>query len=328
MVRTSREVALALGGGSARGWSHIGAIKALQEAGLTVSCVAGTSIGALVGAFFAAGRLQWLETFVTEFDWARFLRLLEPAFPTSGLINGQRVQAYIRSQLGQDAIEELSVPFACVAVDLANGQEVVMRSGPVASAVRASISIPGMFTPVGRDGCYLVDGGLVNPLPVNVARELSHGEAVVAVDLNHDVVENRGIREFLESHPDEIGEQGGDGAPAGGEAREGPRLAGRTLSDLLDGTSIGRWLRRGPQPNLYEVLNASLVIVEKEITEARLRTDRPDLLVRPNLGHVRFLEFHRARESIDRGYTATREALTAWGGGDVCGDGARGEGSV
>lgn len=313
MVHGSRKVALALGGGSARGWSHIGAIKALQEAGLTVSCVAGTSIGALVGAFFAAGRLGTLEAFVTDFDWTRFLRLVDPALPTSGLINGQRVQAYIRAQLGRETIEELPVPFACVAVDLANGQEVVMRSGPIASAVRASISIPGMFTPLCREGRYLVDGGLVNPLPVSVARELSHGEAVLAVDLNHDIGENREIREFLENHADETPEQDCHEPRTAEDARrDDTGSAARRVSDWVDGTPIGRWLRRGPQPNLYEVLNASLVIMEKEITQAKLRVERPDILVRPDLGHVRFLEFHRARESIDRGYAATREALQAW----------------
>jgi NTE family protein len=284
-------------------------IRALEDAGVRISHIAGTSAGAVVGAFHAAGRLDFLEEFVSAFDWKRFLRLVDPSFPKSGLISGQKIEQFLMDELGVAGIEDLSVPFACVAANLADGREVVFDHGPLARALRASISVPGMFTPARANGMYLVDGGLVNPLPVDVARRIGPGP-VAAVDLNHDIVENRGIRKFLDQNrpePPATASSATDGA--GADCPE-PRSS---LSTHV-ASMIGRpWTQRVPHPGLWDVLNASLVTMEKALTEARLAENPPDFLVRPGLGHIRFLEFHRAREAIQAGYEATRQMLASAG---------------
>ena len=187
-----KKIGLALGSGSARGWAHIGVIRALAEAGIRIDCVAGTSIGALVAAVYASGNIDSLEEVVLQIDWKQIAYSLDVVFPKSGLIDGKKVAAFIRSQVKQINIEDLPLPFRAVSTDLATGSEVVIKQGDIIEAVRASISVPGIFTPVKKGGTILVDGGLVNPVPVSVVREMG-ADFVIAVDLNHDIVAKKGI---------------------------------------------------------------------------------------------------------------------------------------
>ncbi len=303
------KIGLAMGGGAARGWAHIGVIQALTEAGIRVDCVAGTSIGALVGAFYTAGKIDTLRDIILELDWNNIVSFLDMVFPKSGIIDGKKIADFTRSHVDKNNIEELPVPFCAVCTDLSTGGEIIIRDGDVIEAVRASISVPGIFTPVGRDKTFLVDGGLVNPVPVNVVRDMG-ADLVIAVDLNHDVVKNRG-RGFSRSNPSDHTR-----GPGRTSARKGPR---QRMLDALDRRTgrlqagvfkqIRRWMARDPAPNIFEVLTTSINIMEAQITEARLKTDSPDILIRPNLGHIRFLEFHRAREAISAGYTAAKTQL-------------------
>ena len=181
-----RKIGLALGSGSARGWSHIGVIRGLQEAEIDIDIVCGSSIGALVGGAYAAGKLDDAEKLIRELAWSDVLGFMEVPIPRSGLINSEKVADYLRERLGDPNIEDLPKPFAAVATDLTTGQEVWIRNGSLIEAIRASISMPGMFTPCIREGRLLVDGGLINPVPVSLCRSLG-ANTVIAVNPNTDI---------------------------------------------------------------------------------------------------------------------------------------------
>jgi NTE family protein len=181
-----RKIGLALGSGSARGWSHIGVIRGLQEADVAIDIVCGSSIGALVGGAYAAGKLDDAEKLIRELAWSDVLGFMEVPVPRSGLINSEKIADYLRERLGDPNIEDLPKPFAAVATDLTTGQEVWIRKGSLIEAIRASISMPGMFTPCFREGRLLVDGGLINPVPVSLCRSLG-ANTVIAVNPNTDI---------------------------------------------------------------------------------------------------------------------------------------------
>ncbi len=185
-----RPVGLALGSGSARGLAHIGVLRAVGDAGVRVDAVAGTSMGALIGASFAAGKLEGLATTFLELDWKGIASLLDPVFPRSGLIDGQKIADVVRTHAASEAIQNLKVPFRAIATDRVSGDEVAIGTGDLIEAVRASIAVPGLFTPVRANDRILVDGGLVNPVPVSAARAMG-AKMVIAVDLNHDLVASR-----------------------------------------------------------------------------------------------------------------------------------------
>jgi NTE family protein len=182
-------IGLALGSGAARGWSHIGVIRVLENAGISPSIVCGTSIGALVGAAYAAKELDPLETWVRSLTWQNVLGFLDLRFG-GGLITGARLFDFFRARFADPGIAALSRTYGAVATEVATGREVWLREGPVLDAVRASIAMPGLFTPFEQDGRLLVDGGLVNPVPVSLCRALG-ADVVIAVDLNWDLLGRR-----------------------------------------------------------------------------------------------------------------------------------------
>ena len=183
-----KNIGLALGSGSARGWAHIGVIRALAEAGIEIKYVAGTSIGSLVGAAFALNKTDVLEDFARQLDWKQIVSFMDVTFPRSGLIDGEKVTDFFRSHVQEINIEELSLPYCAVATELTTGREVVLNGGDLIDAIRASISVPGIFTPVKKNDGFLIDGGLVNPVPVSVVRNMG-ADYVIAIDLNADIID-------------------------------------------------------------------------------------------------------------------------------------------
>ncbi len=298
------KVGLALGSGSARGWSHIGVIRALTEAGVQVDCVSGTSIGALVGAVYAAGKINVLETWVRQLEWKQILSFMDVVLPKSGLIDGRKIADFVRQHIQVENIEELPIPFGAVATDLRMGQEVVLREGDIIEAVRASISLPGIFTPVEKDHAFLIDGGLVNPLPVSAARDMG-ADFVIAVDLNSDIMPRK------RSRPSTAGIRRGLGVgedhPLALSLRE--KISALDLSVVMQ---IRTWLERDPSPDIFEVLLTSIRIMQTQITRSNLKSDPPDLLIQPNLGHINLMEFHRAEEAIAEGYRVAKRQLADW----------------
>lgn len=307
----SKKVGLVLGSGSARGWAHIGVIQALAEAGVRVDYVAGTSIGAFVGAFYAAGKIETLRNTTLELNRKQIALFFDMVFPKSGLIDGEKIADLVREHISEKNIEELSLPLCVICTDLNTGCEVNIQDGDIIEAVRASISVPGIFTPVKKNGAFLVDGGLVNPVPVNVSRQMG-AELVIAVDLNHDIVEKRSVI-HSESHAAAL-TGGGRFAAQNTLVRNlietlNKRTGVPTASVLLQ---IKQWMKKDPAPNIFEVLASSISIMEMQITATRLKAAPPDILIQPKLGHIRLLDFHRAQEAIDEGYREARVQIATF----------------
>jgi len=320
MTRTSpdhKQVILALGSGGARGMGHIGVIRTLQEAGLTVAGVAGTSIGSAVGGVLCADVLDVYEKRMRAMTRREVLTLLDPGLPSSGLFGGARLERLMREICGDLQIEALELPFVAVAVDLADGSEVRLRSGDLVAAVRASSSIPGVFRPMRLENRWLVDGGLVSPVPVAAARTLGP-HPIVAVNLNQP-----GGPPLPEPNEDRE-------APGGPEPQTEPQpdsppngssLAARALGAR---DQLGRQLERlkrsvlkpGPnrRPGLIGTLNDSIAIGCNHLTQSQLALDPPELFIELNLARVGMFDLHRTAELIEEGARATRVALESQAG--------------
>lgn len=278
------KVGLALGSGSARGWAHIGVIRALQEAGIKPDVLCGCSIGALVGAAYADGDLDDLEKWTTGLTWQDVVGLLDVGFG-SGLIKGDKLIAFFEKHFVDKEFSALPLPFACVATDLASGREVWLKEGSVAAAVRASIALPGLFAPVNRDGRLLVDGGLVNPVPVSLCRALG-ADIVIAVDLGSDIVGSSLKRDTATAE------------------NENPRWSEKLMASL--------GLKRGhDQPSLAAVLSTSINIMQVRIARSRLAGEPADALIAPRLAHLGLMDYHRAPEAIAEGSAAVKRMLPA-----------------
>jgi NTE family protein len=276
-------IGLALGSGSSRGWAHIGAIRALEERGVKPDLVCGTSIGALVGAVYASEQLDQLEEWVTGLAWTQVVRLMDITL-RGGLIRGQRLFNLFRATFQDREIGELRIPFGAVATELASGREIWLRHGKLLDVVRASIAMPGLFTPVVHNGTVLVDGGLVNPVPVSMCRALG-AEIVIAIDLSWGKLGP--YRTMGRELPAENGE---------------PSWFGRLRPGWLGG------LRKpGEQPkipSIFEVFNTALDIVEQRVARSRLAGEPADVLITPLLPDFGPMEYHRAKEAIAEGRTA------------------------
>lgn len=278
-------VGLALGGGSARGWAHIGVIKALEEAGIRPDLVCGTSIGALVGAAYAAGELERLEQWVLGLTFKDVIALMDVRL-SSGLLKGDRLMNFFRRHFADRPIEELNMPFAAVATSLRNGAEVWLRRGSALDAVRASIALPGLFAPVLYEETVVVDGGLVNPVPVSLARAMG-ADLVIAVDLGSDIL---GHYEAAKPPVE---------APAG-EVSDWIRK----LQDRLGTLMPARNSDEPRIPSMFDVVTSSISIMQVRITRSRMAGDPPDLVVAPRLAYLGLLDFHRAQDAIEEGRRA------------------------
>lgn len=299
--RQHQKVGLALGGGAARGGAHIGIIRALEERGIHIDFIAGTSIGSMVGAAYCAGNLPILEDVVQRMSWQRAFSLLDVVFPSSGLISGTKVSQFISETIGKGEIAELAVPFAAVATDLASGAEIVFGSGDLVEAVRASISIPGIFRPVFRGEMILVDGGLVNPVPVSAVRSLG-ADFIIAVDLNLDVIGK--CTRAKKEDPLEAKEAGSNP-----RSQHPSHSIMDKASSLKSAGALGirHWVNSGESPRLADILMTSFNVMEAIITTTRFEMDRPDVIIKPKVGHIKLLEFHRMKEAAAIGY---REAVS------------------
>lgn len=278
-------IGLALGSGAARGWSHIGVIRALEEAGIRPDLVCGTSIGALVGGAYAAGEFERLEQWALGMGFKDVIAFLDVSLG-SGLLKGGRLMDFLRRNSKDHPIEELAMPFAAVATSLRTGAEVWLRQGSTLDAVRASIAVPGLLAPKLHEGEVLVDGGLVNPVPVSLARAMG-ADIVIAVDLGSDLVG----RHLRAQPPVET--------PAG-EVSEWLRRLQGSLGALMPGHSLGE-----PKlPSMLDVLTTSINIMQVRISRSRMAGEPADLLVTPRLAHFGLLDFHRAKEAIEEGKRA------------------------
>jgi NTE family protein len=283
-------IGLALGGGAARGWAHVGVIRALAEAGIHPDLVCGTSVGSLVGAAYAAGELDRFEQWVLGMRIKDVVGFMDVSL-AGGLLKGERVMEFFRRNFVDRPIEKLTMPFAAVATALQTGAEVWLRDGSTVEAVRASIALPAFLTPVLRDGIVLVDGGLVNPVPVSLARAMG-ADKVIAVDLSSDRLGRRLSENVQVEAPDSaIGEWI------------------RKLQENLGGLIPAHASDQYRPPSMQDVLFSSIDIMQDRITRSRMAGEPPDFIVSPRLAHLQMLDFHRAKEAIEEGKRAVAAIL-------------------
>ncbi len=276
-------IALALGGGAARGWAHIGVLRALDEAGIRVDMIAGTSIGALVGGCYLAGKLDQLEEFARSLTKRRVFGLLDFSWGGNGLFGGMKLTARMQEHMAGVTFADLPKPLVCVAAEVRTGHEIWLHSGDLITAMRASYALPGVFEPVPCNGRILVDGALVNPVPVSACR--AHEQRlVVAVNLHYDLFG----RAAVIKHSAELSKDG----------EASPSL-------VVDRGPKEREARIGITGVMVEAFN----IIQDRIARARLAGDPPDLALQPKLGHVGLTDFHRADELIRLGYEATQAQI-------------------
>jgi NTE family protein len=296
------KIGLALGSGSARGWSHIGIIEALAEAGIEPDIVCGTSMGSLVGAAYVTGRMTPLRVWAEAVSWREIVGMLDIRLMRGGLMDGRQIMGFLRSLEMAGSIEDAPKPFAAVATDLMTGEETWLTAGPIVDAVRASIALPGILSPARVDGKWLVDGGLVNPVPVSVCRALGAG-IVIAVNLNSDLIGRRTR-----------------GAILGRRQRSGPKARKDFLERLKKqmpvalrrpaGTLAPLLIERGESsPGYFDVLANSIYIMQDQITQARLAAEKPEVVLAPKLRNVGLLDFNRAAEAIAEGRACVARSL-------------------
>jgi len=283
-------VGLVLGSGAARGWAHIGVIQALERHGVRPDVVCGSSIGALVGAALVSGRVAELGAWVRSLDWPDVVGMLDISLK-GGLIRGDRVVHYCSQHFFLPDFSDSPVPFACVATELSSGRELWLRDGSIADAVQASIALPGLFSPVLRQGRVLVDGGLVNPVPVSLCRALG-AEIVIAVELGSGIV---GKTRKKDRRLTLLGDE---------------NWAQKVLSTIGFGNGDGEAQPINvSMPSLTDVVTSSINIMQMRIARSRLAGEPADVLISPRVAQLNMMEFDRASEAIEEGEAAVERAL-------------------
>jgi NTE family protein len=274
-------IGIALGSGSARGWAHIGVLKALGELGIRPSIICGCSIGALVGAAAACQKLAPLESWVRSLRKWDIVRLLDLRLG-SGLIEGNDLMAALDHLFAGQQIEHLPINYAAVATDLASGREIWLRSGPLTTAVRASIALPGLFSPLRHQERWLIDGGVTNPVPVSLCRAMG-ADRIIAVNLNSDIV-GKHLRPR--------------------QTQQNPRI-----QQILDRLHLNN--NPASDPGMFEVMASAINIMQLHITRSRMAGEPPDIIIAPRLAQIPLLDFDRARETISEGIAAVERQRAA-----------------
>jgi len=295
-------IGVALGSGSARGWAHIGVLRALEQMRLAPDIVCGTSIGALVGGAYVAGQLDELERWARSITLLDIVGLMDVTLTRGGVIEGNKLFRSLRNTPADVAIEKLRKPFAAVATDFATGREIWLQKGALLDAVRASISLPGLLSPVQDGNHWLVDGGLVNPVPVSVCRALG-ADIVIAVNLNGDIVgrnvaPRRAKRQSRKPRRKaEVGKL---------SARLRQQFRGTT--SLLAAQILSA---KHESPGFFEVLAGAIYIMQDRITRSRMAGDPADIVLTPRLGHIRLFDFDHGEEVIAEGQACAAAAEPA-----------------
>jgi NTE family protein len=303
-MSNGRKLGIVLGAGLGRGWAHIGVLQGLTELGIKPDIVCGCSIGALVGASYVTGHLETLATLATSLTWRRVLSYMDVSFVGGGLIEGRWIVNFFEDNVEDTAIERARPIYGAVATELHTGRETWLTSGSIIDAVRASIAVPGLFTPIRLGGKWLVDGALVNPLPVSLCRALG-ADVILGVSLNGDLASRP--QSFLAEASPQPSQTAGQsewlrwlshGLPRGVMAESGNTNG--------DETKVER-----DRPGYVEVVGDSFFIVQDFVSRVRLAADPVDLLITPDVAHLGVMEFHRGEEAIEAGRKAVTSAQDA-----------------
>jgi len=299
-----KKIGLALGSGAARGLVHIGVLKVLEEEQIPIAAVSGTSIGALIGALYAAGvPVSEMEEVANSVDWKKMARWVNPRVPVSGLIDGKRISRFFEELLPVRVFSDLKIPLAMLATDVETGEAIVLKQGDLLTALRAAVAFPGIFTPVNIGDRFLVDGGLCYPVPVHILKDLG-ADAVIGV-CAIPKVDKTDHEAFLP-------------APAG-TTKEAKSLLHILRSDSVEslwqdifGRKKSETNNNGKErkaPNIFRVFAQSVAIMENQINDLRLKQNTIDILIRPDLAGINLLEFNRAGDVIRAGEETTRKLL-------------------
>ena len=280
------KIGLALGSGIVRGWAHIGVIRALIKHGFKPDIIAGTSVGALAGAAYATDKLDDLEDWARELTRMRLMRYMDLHVKTGGLLGGRKLYKLLREHWTDKKIEDLDVKFVAVSADMVTGHEVWLRSGDLVQAMRASFALPGIFPPMKYGNRLLVDGALVNPVPVSACQALG-ANMIIAVNLNGDVIGK--ARKPGKAYPTVAGFD-----PMVDNA---PNLAKRLFS------------RKPDSPSVFGVLASAMNIVQDRLARSRLAGEPPDVMIVPRIGHIGLMEFEKVDELIQAGEQAVENML-------------------
>lgn len=303
MGTQKRTVSLALGSGGARGLAHIGVIEFLDANGFEIRCLSGSSMGALIGGIYAAGKLDVYTQWVSELRRNDVVRLLDLSFDGSGLFKGDRIMNVLKDLIGDRNIEDLGIDFTAVATDIEAEKEVWLRRGPLFDAIRASIAFPPVFTPHEYRGRQLVDGGLVNPLPI-APTLVNETDVTIAVSLAGETDEQ------LNPPPSTKGNQAADPD------------AQRRIAQFIEGLQRKLGSRDSPDLGMFDIIARSIDTMQTGITRSKLAAYSPDIVIEIPRNACTFFEFHRAREMIEIGRRRAAQALALGenGKGDRKGD--------
>lgn len=289
------KIGLALGAGAAKGWAHIGVINALRKLGIEADIVAGCSVGALVGAAFASHRLPAMEKWVRSFSYWDVLRLMDLSWQRGGLLRGERVFNVVGQILKITDFTDCSLKFGAVTTNLSTGRELWMTKGDIHQAIRASCSMPGLLAPVWFDGYWLVDGALVNPVPISLARAMG-ADIVIAVDLQHDA---HLMQQDLFSVRNDASDHSETSISDANNWRD--RLRERMNRMMLKKTTF--------TPTAMEIMSTSIQMLENRVKRTRMASDPPDVLIQPYCPQISTLDFHRASEAIEAGRLAVEKQI-------------------
>lgn len=286
-------IGLALGSGSSRGWSHIGVINALCDIGIVPDIICGTSIGSLVGASYVSNNLDTLEEWIcslTKFETARFFEIKRSL---NGFVNTKKLHHFLNKYVADEnsLIEKVTKQYAAVATDLDTGREVWLTKGSILKAVWSSISLPGLFPAIKNNNKWLVDGGLVNPVPVSICRALG-ADIVIAVNLNGDI-----LKKHIKK-PKHIIKQDK------GVIKKFTGIVSEYTSSIFSAPED-----ENQPPGLFEAIASSINITQDRITRSRMAGEPPDILLVPKLSHIGLLEFYRANEAIKEGKACVQRMM-------------------
>lgn len=314
----TKTVALCLGSGGARGYTHIGVIEALEERGYKIVAISGCSMGAIVGGFYSAGKLQEYRDWVVSLKYLDVIKLIDLSFLSGGMIRGDKIFNIIDELLADVQIEDLSIPFTAVATDLSGHKEVWFQNGPLSRAVRASAAIPGMLSPVAINGSMMVDGAVLNPLPITPCVS-AHADLIIAVDLSADVPIpglDPAPRKTEQEQTSAVEKKGPEWFNGFLEKATG-WLDGINKNGRSTPEKIKQQLQQTEQLGKIAVLNRVIEVMSASLTQYKIAGYPPDLLIKIPRDSCEIYEFYRAQEMIDLGKHIAGRVLDAYEKGDV-----------
>ena len=303
MKSAKSKIGLALGSGAARGWAHIGVIKALKKENIPIHFISGSSVGSYIGAVYSGGGFESLKEFALSMDRKKVLSYIDVVFPRSGLINGKNATKLYSMHTEIMGFDELPIPMKMVATDMDTGEKLILDKGNIPESIRASCSIPGIFTPVKMGNRWVIDGGLIDPVPVSVVKSMG-ADFVIAVDLNSGVI--NGHKKKIEKNIDNDKQRK---AEARNEIVNQLFLKYDQAGKLMK-NKLNSWFNQSESsPHIINIIGSAIGIMQAQITKNNLEIDCPDVLIQPQLSGVKMFDYDQAERSINEGYDRTMEKM-------------------